>query len=589
MSGRFGGARPRVLAALAALAAGFALVAYATDALEQPELDTIDSRFSIRGEREEPTEVAVVAIDDVTFDELDLQWPFPRSVHGRVIDRLRRAGARVIAYDVQFTEPTTPREDNALIEAVARTDRVALGTSEVDRRGRSNVFGGDQVLKQIGARSGHTQLDDGSVQRELPHDTDGLKTLPVVAAELKLGREVEPGEFPRDEEAWIDYAGPPETVRTYSFSRVLRGRVPPDALRGRVVVVGASAPTLQDFHATPTTGDELMAGPEVQANAVVTVLDDFSLESTPLGLDVFLIALLAAVAPAASLRARPLPSLAMAIGVGLLFALAAQLAFSGGWIVPVIYPLLALVLGVAGSLAAHYLHASAERRRVRDLFARFVPEQVVDEVVARTDGDLRLGGRRGRGTVLFSDLRGFTSFAESMEPDDVIDVLNRYLSEMSDAIMGHGGTLVAYMGDGIMAVFGAPLEQPDHADRALAAAREMLEERLPRFNEWLRSSGFAEEGFRMGMGLNSGDFMAGNVGSARRLEFTAIGDTTNTAARLEGMTRGTPHQLFVADSTRSMLQQEPADLVLVDELDVRGRRGAVKVWALEGDGAAPTG
>jgi adenylate cyclase len=579
VSSRFGGARPRVLIALAAVACALALVAYATDALEQPELDTIDSRFSIRGEREEPTEVAVVAIDDVTFDELGLQWPFPRSVHGRMIDRLRRAGARVIAYDVQFTEQTTLREDNALIEAVARTERVALGTSEADKRGRSNVFGGEQVLKQIGARSGNTRLDDGSVQRELPHDVGGLKTLPVVAAELKLGREVEPGEFPGEAEAWIDYAGPPDTVRTYSFSRVLRGRVPPDALRDRVVVVGASAPTLQDFHATPTTGDELMAGPEVQANAIVTVLDGFSLESTPLGLDVLLIVLLGTVAPAAALRVRPLPSLAIAVGVGLLYAVAAQLAFGGGWIVPFVYPLLALVLGVAGSLAAHYLHASAERRRVRDLFARFVPEQVVDEVVARTDGDLRLGGKRLCGSVLFSDLRGFTSFAESMEPDDVIDVLNRYLSEMSDAIMGHGGTLVAYMGDGIMAVFGAPLEQRDHADRALAAAREMLDERLPRFNEWLRSSGFAEEAFRMGIGLNSGEFMAGNVGSARRLEFTAIGDTTNTAARLEAMTKGTPHQLFVADSTRSMLTHEPPDLALVDELDVRGRRGAVKVWA----------
>jgi adenylate cyclase len=582
VSGRFGGPRPRVLIALAVLASALALVAYATDALEQPELDTIDARFTIRGAEDAPPEVAVVAIDDVTFDELDLQWPFPRSVHGRMIDRLRRAGARAIAYDVQFTEPTTPREDNALIEAVARADRIALGTSEVDKRGRSNVFGGQDVLEQIGARSGHTQLDDGDVQRELPHSTAGLETLPVVAAELAMRREVRSAEFPGEEEAWIAYAGPPQTVDTHSFSRVLRGQVPAEDLRGRVVVVGASAPTLQDIHATPTTGDELMSGPEVQANAVATVLDGFPLESSPRGLDVLLVVLLGALAPAAALRLRPLLSLGLAVAAGALYAVATYLAFEAGWIAPVVYPLLALVLGIAGALAAHYLHAATERRRVHDLFARFVPEQVVDEVVARTDGDLRLGGRRGRGTVLFSDLRGFTSFAESMEPDDVIDVLNRYLTEMSDAIMGHGGTLVAYMGDGIMAVFGAPLEQEDHADRALAAAREMLDERLPRFNEWLRSSGIGD-GFRMGIGLNSGEFMAGNVGSERRLEFTAIGDTTNTAARLEAMTKGTPHQLFVADSTRSMLKHTDTDtdpdLVLVDELEVRGRRGALKVWA----------
>src|SRR5205807_7233774 len=135
-------------------------------------------------------------------------------------------------------------------------------------------------------------------------------------------------------------------------------------------------------------------------------------------------------------------------------------------------------------------------------FSRFVPEDVVDEVLARADRGLRLGGVQREGTVMFTDLRGFTTFAESLKPDGVIDVLNRYLSEMSDAILDHGGTLVAYMGDGIMAVFGAPLPQEDHADRALAAALEMRDVRLPRFNEWLRAEGLSE-GFRMGIGLNS--------------------------------------------------------------------------------------
>src|SRR5207245_5764452 len=140
-----------------------------------------------------------------------------------------------------------------------------------------------------------------------------------------------------------------------------------------------------------------------------------------------------------------------------------------------------------------------ERERVRDLFSRFVPENVVDEVLARTDG-LRLGGERREGTVMFTDLRGFTSFAESLGPDTVIEVLNRYLSEMSDAILAHGGTLVAYMGDGIMAVFGAPIAQDDHADRALASAREMLAVRLPHFNACLGERGLGA-GCRMGIDL----------------------------------------------------------------------------------------
>ncbi len=136
-------------------------------------------------------------------------------------------------------------------------------------------------------------------------------------------------------------------------------------------------------------------------------------------------------------------------------------------------------MGAICTLGLRYLLAAFERQRVRDAFARFVPANVVDEVLAQAGGELRLGGVRRECTVLFSDLRSFTSFSESRRPDEVVEVLNRYLGQMTDVILDHGGTLVAYMGDGIMAVFGAPIEQPDHADRALAAAHEMLDVRLP--------------------------------------------------------------------------------------------------------------
>jgi adenylate cyclase len=181
---------------------------------------------------------------------------------------------------------------------------------------------------------------------------------------------------------------------------------------------------------------------------------------------------------------------------------------------------------------------------------------------------------------MFTDLRGFTSFAESLSPPQVIEVLNHYLSEMSDAILDHGGTLVAYMGDGIFAVFGAPLQQDDHAERALATAREMLGVRLPRFNAWLRSEGLGD-GFRMGIGLNSGSVMSGHVGSERRVEYAAVGDTTNTASRIESMTKGTPHQLLLSDSTRAALAKAPDDLVFFDEVEIRGRVNRMKLWGLK--------
>jgi adenylate cyclase len=241
------------------------------------------------------------------------------------------------------------------------------------------------------------------------------------------------------------------------------------------------------------------------------------------------------------------------------------------------------VVGAVGAGAGTLLTRRERRasRRVREAFRRFVPEAVVDEVLSRTDDQLRLGGSETYGTVMFTDVRGFTTFSEARPACDVIAVLNRYLTEMSDAILDHGGTLVSYSGDGIMAVFGAPVEQDDHADRAPATALAILDDHLPRFNAWLADQGVLD-GFRIGVGLNSGSFVSGNVGSERRLEYTAIGDTINAAARLEALTKGTPHSLFLSDATRLSLRGPRDDLVYVGERELRGRAEAVDAWTVRG-------
>ena len=272
-------------------------------------------------------------------------------------------------------------------------------------------------------------------------------------------------------------------------------------------------------------------------------------------------------------------TLAVAVGAALLFLVGTQVAFQTGTVLSFVYPFGTLLVSSVGSLAAHYLLAAFERERVRDVFSRFVPDAVVEQVLAQTDGDLRLGGVALEGTCMFTDVRGFTTFSETLTAAEVIEILNVYLSEMSEAILNHGGTLVAYMGDGIFAVFGAPIEQPDHADRALAAGREMLTTRLPHFNALMEERGLPAR-FKMGVGLNSGPFMSGNVGHERRLEYTAIGDTTNTASRLEGMTKGQPYVLFMSDTTKEALTKDVDDIVFVDEFEVRGRQEPVKIWSI---------
>ena len=326
-----------------------------------------------------------------------------------------------------------------------------------------------------------------------------------------------------------------------------------------------------------------MPGPEIWANAASTLLRGVPLRDAPAWLNLILIVILGSVVPLGSLQVRPRRALLSSLALAAVFTIAVQVAFNSGLIVGFVYPLLALALGTLGTIAVLYMVTAIERQHVRDMFARFVPADVVDQVVASAGEDLRLGGVERDCTILFSDLRGFTSFSESQSPEHVIAVVNYYLNEMTEAILAAGGTLIAYMGDGIMAAFGAPLEQDDHADRALRAAREMLGTRLEHFNTWLAEQGH-DSGFAMGGGLNSGPVMAGNVGSEQRVEYTTIGDTTNTASRLEGMTKGSGHMLFCAQSTRERMKDPPEDLVLVGEFEVRGREAKLPVWTISRPG-----
>jgi adenylate cyclase len=493
---------------------------------------------------------------------------------------LRVGGAKVIAYDVQFTEPTDAADDNALIEAVARAGNLVLAATEVNAKGQTDVLGGGGLLRQIHAVAGSALLptDGDGVIRRVPYEVDGLKSFAVETAERATGKPIDPSVL-GGSSGWIDYAGPAGTVRTVSFANVLDGTIRPAFFHDKIVVIGPVAPSLQDIH--PTSAGPYMPGAEVEANAISTALRGFPLQSVPSYVNDLLIVLLAFVAPLACMRFSPFPALLLALGAGAMFAVAAQLLFDQGWIVAFVYPLAALAVSVVFSIAIGALLTIFERERIRDIFGRFVPEQVVDQVLAKTGNGGRLGGTTRICTMMFTDLRGFTTFSETRSAEEVIEILNHYFGEMSQAVLDHGGTLVSYLGDGMMAVFGAPLDQLDHADRALAAAEEMIRDRLPRVNSWIAEQGYGD-GFRMGVGLNSGPIMSGNIGSERRLEYTTIGDTVNTASRIEGMTKGTPYPLFFADSTRGLLHEQPSDLVFVAELELRGRSEKVKVWSLSG-------
>jgi CHASE2 domain-containing sensor protein len=354
--------RIRSLLAAAVLAACTGGLMLDTGLLERLEDHTVDARFEVRGS-DRPADLAVVAIDDVTFSDLRMRWPFPRSLYARALKRLRAAGAREVVIDIQFTEPSQPDQDMALYEGLGRTGGAVLATSESDDRGRTNVLGGDDNLARVKSRAAAANLPDErrGVIRRFTHSVGKLETIGVAVAE-RLGRPVSRSEFEQGG-AWIDFRGPPGSIDTVSFSTLLRGGADPDLFRDRIVVIGASAPTVQDLHPTSTTGKELMSGPEIQANAVWTALQGNPLRSAPLWLDLLALLLMSLLPPLIA-RFRVLAAALAAPAIVFVFAAAGQGAFELGIVLTMMPALVAMAVATIGAIVASYLLETRERHRV---------------------------------------------------------------------------------------------------------------------------------------------------------------------------------------------------------------------------------
>jgi CHASE2 domain-containing sensor protein len=387
----------RRLAALGAVAlAAFAITAAVREsgALEPLERESLKTRFDVRGT--EPVKgLVVIGIDAKTFTDLDHNWPFPRSKHAQLVRHIHRAGARTIVYDVQFTERTQPAQDLALYDSLGDAGGAILATSESDGHGGTHVFGGEENLVAINSRAAASDLlnDTSGAIARFPREVGGLESIAVATTERLTHHTPDPAGF-RDGRAWIDYRGPPGTIPTVSFSDVLKGRVPDSMLKNKIVVVGGTAPTLRDVHSTPVGGEQLMAGAEVQANAIWTALHGLPLRSAPSWVDLLLLVLLALLPPLVRWRL-PLGIVGVAAVIaGVAFVVIAQVAFEAGTIVDVAAPLLALILGTFGAIAWSEFAERRVRYRVsrdNELLEQRVRERTADLADAEREIAHRLG------------------------------------------------------------------------------------------------------------------------------------------------------------------------------------------------------
>jgi CHASE2 domain-containing sensor protein/predicted Ser/Thr protein kinase len=339
------------------------------------ERNSVDARFSLRGEQRASSDVTVVGIDNDSLGRLP-RYPFSRDLHARVLQNLHKAGARLIVYDISFDRPTTEAADSALFDAAREAAPVVFGTSLISPSGATQVLGGDANLASIGDQAAAADLlpDSDGVLRHTLADVDGRPSIAAVVSR-RLGGHTDAQQL---HGGWIDFPGPPGTVRNLPFSQVLDGGFDAASVRGKVVVVGATAPVLQDTHATAAGSP--MAGPEVQANAIATALANFPLRSPSGVVTVVLILALAFSVPLTGLRYGTLGACVAGLVSLLLWSLATQLSFNSGIVLDYGDPLAALLVSVSGTVMLGIWADGRERQRLRSLFAADTGD-VVEQVL----------------------------------------------------------------------------------------------------------------------------------------------------------------------------------------------------------------
>jgi len=360
----------------------------------------------------------------------------------------------------------------------------------------------------------------------------------------------------------------------YSEQQIAAGQRPtvdPSVFRDKVVFVGTTAAGLSDVFAVPVAGK--MPGMQVHASVLDNLLSGRFMAPAPGWLGLVLVLACALAASVAIAWFGVWRGVGTASLLALLLTAAAVSLFTRGTWLRVTEPLLATAMAAFAAVAYQYLVEDREKRKVKGLFVRYVSKDVCDQLMA-DPARARLGGQRREMSVLFSDIRGFTTFSEGGTPEEVVGLLNEYFSRMVHVVFAHRGTLDKFIGDAVMALFGAPLDDPDHADHAVQAALDMLDE-LAGLNERWAAEG--RPTLAIGIGVNSGDMVAGNIGSSSIMSYTVVGDAVNLGARLESLNKEYGTSIIVSEATRALLKGR-YDIRGLGDVVVKGKTRSVAIY-----------
>ncbi|RPI74927.1 MAG: adenylate/guanylate cyclase domain-containing protein [Desulfobacteraceae bacterium] len=648
--------------------------------LNMAELKTIDLRFRYRGQIKPTAPVVMAVIDEKSLDQ-EGKWPWPRAKMAALIDRLSEDGAKVIAFDVFFSEPDINNNllfirqleqrladlkiknkqlgrlieenkikadnDRILAEAMRHSKaKVVLGfpfyqspaefsaePTPTDLKNRLrlsenayypvvryanaeakqikhvlNLYAPEPNIEVIGKAAGAAGYimalpeEDGTIRSypllvNIRFEGENHCFMPLSLQALRQYLDQPPmlvniADYGIDSirlgdlfiqgtaggKMYINYLGPENTFASFSVTDILHGKIEKGAFKNKIVLVGSTALGAHDLRVTPFSGS--FPGMEIHANIIDNILAENFLSEAQFYyffgiLAVLLISLLQGLFIP---RLNAVKGILFACGLFIFYILLAQYLFSvSGTLINVVYPSLTLFLIYTTLTTYHYFTEERRRRQLKNAFVCYVSSSVVNEIIKDPD-KLKLGGDKRELTVLFSDIRGFTTLTEKLQSEELVALLNEYLTLMTNVVFKYEGTLDKYIGDALMAFYGAPQEQPDHAHRACHTALEMFAALKELNRKWIQEG---KKTIDIGIGINTGPMMVGNMGSKQRFDYTVIGDAVNLGSRLEGINKDYGSHILISESTYAKIKTAFTCLEL-DSVRVKGKLQSVKIYQLIG-------
>jgi adenylate cyclase len=547
--------------------------------------------------------IVIAGIDDATLETYGLWANWPRSLHAQAIDNLSQAGAKIIGFDVIFADNSP--DDEMLATAMTKAGNVvlaAVGTQLISQGGGEITYNNFLLpvasLEQASSSIGHANVipdGDGTVRRlALIVKSSSGQVYPslTLAVLYRLFSMPLPQEYlirdgtinlvARDVPVDTSYClrinfAADNNKRPYvSYGDVISGNFDTSLVKNKIVLIGMTATGEPDTWAIPTSASKI-PGVFIHAAAMDTILTARFLTGPNTTITLLIMLLLVGITAFALPRCgtRQWTDIAKGAGItgGLFVAylVVGFFAFDRGYILDLLYPLLLLPVVYVGNVIYMVVIEQSDKRFVKELLGRYVSPQIAKEIVSRADtGELRLGGEQREVSVLFADIRGFTTISEQLSPEAIVKMLNTYLSVVADAVVQHDGIVNKFAGDNIMAVWNAPQSQPEHALLAVKAAWE-AQQKLAE----LQQRDTQPIPVQFGIGINTGIALAGNVGSAGRTEYTVIGDSVNTASRICSNTPG--GEVRIGAETYNQTK----DYIETEELEpqqVKGKAAPIMVY-----------